>query len=258
MTDTTNTNTMNTTINTAGSDDIGVKPHLLFEPERRVLDAADAQKMAVRCTEYNDSRNEKRNFKCVEFNGVKFKNEDFAGIEAHYGKFVNCEFEACKIRSAEFHFAEFENCLFKNCELANSNFSFSSLVCVSFFNCNLDGVDMPFAKGNFSCNNCMMNGFTAQNSHLLLLLSNSNAYRFEANASCLDLEVHGCNFRHAEFNNSTLKGKIEQTDLTGGEMNQADLSELELIDSATRHLETEDAVGFDELIEDFESLMDEK
>ena len=235
-----------TKTSTTSSETNGVKPHLLFEPERRLMEGADAQKMALRCTEYNDSRNEKRNFKCMEFNGVTFKDEDLSNMEAHYSKFTDCNFEECTICNAEFYFAEFSNCVFQNCNLRNSNFSFAEIFCVNFFNCNLNGVDFPFTRGNFSCTSCMMERSTASNSDLLLAFSDTNAYGFEANCSHLKFDVVRSNFRGAEFNDGSLQGKIAQTDMTNAELNRSDLTDLELTDCAVRGMETEEAVGFDD------------
>ena len=235
-----------------------VKSRLLYMPERRRIDAEAALKMAVKCPAGNDQHGEKRNFKCVEFNGVKFKNEDLSCIAAHYSKFTDCEFEECNITSSEFYFAELKNCLFKNCDLSDSSFTFAAVSCIGFFNCILNDADFSFARGNFSCNSCLMRMIDAQNADLFLMLSHSDAYDFKANSASLDLDVFSCNFRIAEFNESILKGKIVQTDLTRAEMNHADLSGLELTDSATRELKTENAIGLDEPADDLESILNEE
>ena len=229
------------------------KSHLLIAPDRKVVDAAAAGKMAARATDYNDSRSEARNFKCMEFNGVKFKGEDLSGIEAHYSKFVDCEFFECKLSRMEAYFAEFSNCTFTNCDLENSNFSFAKITDTVFFNCNMDGVDFPFAQGNFSCVGCMMERATASNSALHIILSRCNAAVFEAtNCAKIELDVTGSSLRRSEFNDSTVSGKIVQSDLTGAELNRADLAELEIVDCAIHNMETEDSSGdlFDSTIED--------
>lgn len=226
--------------------------HLLFTPERKVMDADAARRLAARATDYNDSRSEARNFKCLEFSGAKFHGEDLSGIEAHYAKFENCEFSECKLSRMEAYFAEFSNCTFTNCDLENSNFSFAKITDTVFFNCNMDGVDFPFGQGNFSCTGCMMERATANNSELHLVLSNVNALGFEANCSKIELDVTGSCLRRAEFNDSTVSGKCVQCDLTGSEFNRADLSEFEILDCATHNMETEDSSGdmFDNELEE--------
>ena len=237
----------NTTSTTAKNS-----PHLLFDPERKVLDADTAQRMAAKCSDYNDSRSEARNFKCVEFTGVKFNGEDLAGIEAHYAKFENCEFSECKLSRMEAYFAEFSNCTFTNCDLENSNYSFAEIADTVFFNCNMDGVDFPFVQGNFSCTGCMMERSTANNANLHLILSQCNAAGFEANCAKIELDVAGSCLRRAEFNDSTVSGKCVQCDLTGSEFNRADLAELEIIDCAIHNMETENSSGdlFDNELEE--------
>ena len=219
---------------------------------RKLIDPAEAQRMAAKCSDYNDSRSEARNFKCVEFTGVKFNGEDLAGIEAHYAKFENCEFSECKLSRMEAYFAEFSNCTFTNCDLENSNFSFAKITDTVFFNSNMDGVDFPFGQGNFSCTGCMMERATANNAKLHLVFSNVNALGFEANCSKIELDVTGSCLRRAEFNDSTVSGKCVQCDLTGSEFNRADLSELEIVDCATHNMETEDSSGdmFDNELEE--------
>ncbi len=226
--------------------------HLLFAPERKVMNAESAKRMAAKCSDYNDSRTEARNFKCLEFTGQKFNGEDLSGIEAHYAKFEDCEFSECKLSRMEAYFAEFSNCTFTNCDLANSNFSFSAISDTVFFNCNMDRVDLPFAQGNFSCTGCMMERATANNANLHLILSNVNALGFEANCAKIELDVTGSSLRRSEFNDSTVSGKCVQCDLTGSEFNRADLSELEIVDCAIHNMETENSSGdlFDSTIED--------
>ena len=234
--------------------------HLLFAPERKVLDADTAQRMAAKCSDYNNSRSEARNFNCLEFTGIKFNGEDLAGIEAHYAKFESCEFSECKLSRMEAYFAEFSNCTFTNCDLENSNFSFSKIADTVFFNCDMDGVDLPFAQGNFSCTGCMMERCTAQNANLMLVLSNVNALGFDANcAKKIELDVTGSCLRRAELNDSTVSGKIVQSDLTCAELNRADLSELEIVDCATHNMETENSSGdlFDNELEEALNALEE-
>ena len=131
--------------------------HLLFAPERKIIDAESAMKMAARATDYNDSNRDARNFKFFDFNGVKFKGEDFSCIEAHYATFTDCEFIECKFSRMEAYFAEFENCTFTNCDVKNANFSFAKITDTAFFNSNLDGADFPFADPGSSgeiCGSC--------------------------------------------------------------------------------------------------------
>ena len=187
----------------------------LFTPERSVIDAAAAMKMASRCTDYNDSHSEARNFSCREFNGITFTGEDLSGIDATYSKFEDCVFENCLLSRMTANFTQWCNCVFKNSDLENSNFSFATIYDTNFFNCDLSGVDMPFARGNFGATQCMMNRATAQNSILQLNFCAVDAQRFEANFAHLDLaEVSNSNFRHAEFNDSAVKGRFEQCDLS--------------------------------------------
>ena len=233
--------------------------HLVFAPERRVIDAETAGRMAERCTEYNDSSSERRNFICVEIRGVSFEGEDLSGVEAHYAKFTDCEFVKCKFNRMEAQFAEFENCTFKNCELENAQFPFAKMTNVAFFNSDLDGADFPFAQGDFSCTGCMMSRCTAQNAALHLAFSTVNAGGFEANSAHLELDVADSNFRGAEFNDGVIKGRIVRTDLSRAELNRSDLTELELTDCASCGMETEDATGLDNsLDDDFSDLFDEE
>ena len=72
--------------------------HLLFAPERKIIDAESAMKMAERCSDYNgDSRSEARNFKCLEFQGVTFKNQDLSGAECQYSVFTDCIFDSVNL-----------------------------------------------------------------------------------------------------------------------------------------------------------------
>ena len=226
--------------------------HLLFDPERKVLDADTAQRMAAKCSDYNDSRSEARNFKCMEFTGVKFKGEDLSGIEAHYSKFVDCEFSECKLSRMEAYFAHFENCSFINCNVENASFSFAKLTGTVFSNCNLERAEFPFAQGDISCSGCMMGQVSAENANMKLTFSNVNAGCLEANFAALELNIENSNVRNAEFNDGWVKGKVARSDLNGSEFNRADLAELEIIDCATHNMETENSSGdlFDSTIED--------
>lgn len=229
-----------------------VASHLLFTPERKVIAADIAQKMAARCSDYNDSRSEARNFNCMEFNGIKISGEDLSGIETHYAKFVDCEFSECKFSRMEAYFSEFENCTFSNCDLEDSDFSFAKIINTVFFNCNSNGVNFSFVRGNFSFTGCMLERASADNADLHLILSQSNAAGFSANCAKIELDVSGSSLHRAELCDSTVSGKIVQTDLTGAELNRSDLSELEIIDCATHNMETEDSSGdmFDDALED--------
>ena len=219
----------------------------LFTPERSVIDAAAAMKMASRCTDYNDSRSEARNFSCREFHGITFTGEDLSGIDATYSKFEDCVFENCRLARMTANFTQWSNCVFKNSDIGNATFSFATIYDTNFFNCDLSGVDMPFARGNFGATQCMMNRATAQNSSLQLHFCAVDAQGFEANFAHLDLaEVSNSNFRRAEFNDSAVKGSFEQCDLSYAEFNRADIRELEIIDSATSGMETEDSCGNDD------------
>ena len=227
----------------------------LFTPERSVIDAAAAMKMASRCSDYNDSRGEARNFSCREFRGIKFTGEDLSGINTTYSRFEDCEFENCNLSRMEAYFSEWTNCVFKNCSLENANFSFATINDTSFFNCNLDGVDMPFVRGNFGATQCMMTRATAQNSTLQLHLCAVNGQGFEANFARLDIaDASNCNFRRSEWNDGVIKGRFEQCDLGNSEFNRSDISELEIIDSATYGMETEESFDMDD---DIDSALDE-
>ena len=98
-------------------------------PERKVVDSETIQRMASKCTDYNDSRSDARNFKFVEIRNAVFSGEDFCGIETHYSKFADCEFENCKLSRMEAMFSSWENCIFRNCEFdAVNNATGTSLV----------------------------------------------------------------------------------------------------------------------------------
>lgn len=224
-----------------------VENNTLFVPERKIMDAASAARLASRCSDYNDSRSEARNFKCTEFRGITFKGEDLSGIEAHYSRFIDCTFEEVKLDRMEGYFMELNNCEFKNCSLENANLSYAVISDCIFYNCNLNGVDMPFARGNWAATSCMMERCTAQNANLMMVLSNCNVIGFEGNfAKNIELDVTDSNLRRAEFNDGHIKGKIARTDLTNSEWNRSNLSELEIVDCATCGMETEDASGVDD------------
>lgn len=229
-------------------------------PERRVLSAEEAKKLVSKCTDYNDSRSDNRNFKCVEFSGIKFKGEDLSGIEAHYSKFTDCEFEECKFDHSEFYFAELHNCVFRNSSLENCNFSFAAVSGLTFLQCNLKGTDMPFVRGDLSCQTCMWERGTANNGQLKLTIAETNAYGFEANFAKVELDVTGSNLRCSEFNDSTLKGQIVQSDLCRSEFNRADLTDFQVSECAINGIETDEASGVDDLfggVEDFEDLFND-
>ena len=220
---------------------------LLYPPSRKVVDSETIQRMASRCTDYNDSRSDARNFKCVEIRNAVFSGEDFCGIETHYSKFADCEFENCKLSRMEAMFSSWENCIFRNCEIENADYSFAHLNNVQFLNCNLNGTDFPFAKGNFNAVECMMSHCTAQNANLQLQFSSVNASGFEANFAHIELaEVTLSNFRRSEFNDGVISGKFDKTDLTNSEFNRSELSGLAIIDCATSGMDTDDAVGIDD------------
>ena len=216
-------------------------------PERKVLDPETIQRMASKCTDYNDSRSDARNFKCMEIRNAVFSGEDFCGIETHYSKFADCEFENCKLSRMEAMFSSWENCIFRNCEIENADYSFAHLNNVQFLNCNLNGTDFPFARGGFSAVECMMSHCTAQNANLKLQFSSVNASGFEANFAHIELaEVTLSNFRRSEFHDGVISGKFDKTDLTNSEFNRSELSGLAITDCATSGMDTEDAVGVDD------------
>ena len=222
-------------------------------PERKLIDENSAQRMAARCSDYNDSRSEARNFRCAEFRDVVFQNEDLSGMDATHSAFINCRFEQCRMERIEAHFSTFTGCSFSHCDLENSNFSFATLD-IQLANCDLDGVDMPFARGTVSATQCMMERATAPNANLNLKFCEVNATCFEANCSQLDLEISGSCVRRSEFNDAVVRGKISTSDLSNTELNRSDLTLLEICDSATRGMETEDSTGVDD---DFEKAFEE-
>lgn len=239
--------------------------NLLFTPERRIVNVEEAQRMTARCTDYNDSRSEARNWNRCEFSGIKFEDEDLSGIEAHYTKFVDCEFLNCKLNRLEGHFSTWDNCIFKNCEVENANFSFSTINNLSFFDCNMNGTDFPFCQGNLGATQSMMRRVTCNHSSLLLNLVRVDAYGFEGNCSNLDLAISGSDCSRAEFCDSTLKGKVENTNLTDAELNRSDLSLLHIAyDCATHGMEKEDSTddeidsALDKAIQELEEIVEEK
>lgn len=224
--------------------------HPAFTIERRIIDAASAQRMASKCSDYNDSRHEARNFNLMEFDGIIFKDEDLSNIEAAYSKFTDCKFANCKLSRLEANFAEFNDCLFENSNLENSNFSFAKITNTVFKNSNLNSAEFSFACGDFLCSNCMMEHASAQNANLNIVFANVNANGFEANSAAMELTVNNSNLRRAEFNDGTVKGKITQSDLTCAEFNRSNLAELELTDCATQGIETEGSENPDNSLED--------
>lgn len=234
---------------TVNKETATVKENLLFTPERKVMDADAAKHMAQRCSDYNDSRSEARNFKCTEFRGITFKGEDLSSIEAHYSRFIDCKFEEVKLDRMEGYFMELNNCEFKNSSLENANLSYARISDCNFYNCNLNGVDMPFASGNWAATSCMMERSTANNANLHLILFNCNVIGFEGNCSHLDLDISGCSLKRAELNDSILKGEIVNSDLTNLEMNRSDLSALKISENAMSGMETEDSTGFEDAFE---------
>ena len=213
---------------TVNKETAAVKENLLFTPERKVMDADAAKHMAQRCSDYNDSRSEARNFKCTEFRGITFKGEDLSGIEAHYSRFIDCTFEEVKLDRMEGYFMELNNCEFKNSSLENANLSYSRISDCNFYNCNLNGVDMPFASGNWAATSCILERSTANNANLHLVLSQTYAAGFEANCAKIELDVTGSSLRRSEFNDSIVQGKISNSDLTNAEFNRSDLTGLTL------------------------------
>ena len=125
-----------TTVKEAVKETVKENLHLLFAPERKVMDAQAAKHLAQRCSDYNDSRSEARNFKSLEFRGVTFKGEDLSGIEAHYSRFIDCTFEEVKLDRMEGYFMELNNCEFKNSSLENANLSYTRISDCNFYNCN--------------------------------------------------------------------------------------------------------------------------
>ena len=236
--------------------------HLLFTPERKVVDTQEAEKMVLRCAEYNSSRSDARNFRCMEFKGIKFVGEDLSNIEAHYSHFEDVEFVNCKLSGMEAYFSSWHNVIFTNCEISNCNFSFAEIANCSVFNSNLNGTDFPFARGNFGVNGSMMENVTCNNATLQLHLVNANARGFEGNCSKIDFaECTGCNLRRAELNDSTVTGNITNSCLVNAELNRSDISGLEIgEDCATSGMETEDSsvnIDFDKALDEALSELEE-
>ena len=227
-----------------------INSYLPILPERTFVSAEDALKKAARCSDANDSRRDACNFSFLEFSGITFKGEDLSGCEAHYSKFSDCEFIGCSISCTEFFYAVFENCRFVNCKMERGNFSFAFLDNVSFTSCNLDRTVFRFARGGFSCQSCMMERSSAPMSHLKVTLTDTDAPLFEANAAEVELEVLRSRLSGSEFNDSTVKGTVSESDLTRSEFNRADVSELKINVCAQSDMEIEDTVGWDEMEDD--------
>lgn len=223
--------------------------NLLFPPERIVMGAAEAARKVQKCSDYNDSRSEARNFCCFHFQGITFKGEDLSGAEAAYALFTDCIFEETRLNRMEGHFAVFNNCQFKNCTLENSDFSFATISDCNFYNCNLKGCDFPFASGNFSAVSCMMERATFNNSTFFMNLTSVNGTGLEANCAKIEIDAVSSSLRRAEFNDSTLAGKISRSDLSDAEFNRSDLSALSLENNASHGIEAEDAEGFDDVFD---------
>ena len=228
-----------------------IASHLLFNPERTVMSPEATVRKVQKCSDWND-RGEERNFRQMVFNNITFKNENLSGLECHYSIFNHCTFEGTILNRMEAHFAQFNNCEWKNCSLENSTFAMASINDCNFYNSNLNDTDFSFATGCFAATSSLMERCTANNSILMLVLSNTDVSGFEANCANISLDVKGSSFRRAEFNDSTVSGQCVQTDLTGAELNRSDLAELELVDCATHNMEKEDSfcIGFDKVIED--------
>ena len=220
--------------------------------ERQVLDAESIKKKAEKCSNYNDSRSDSRNFKCIEVSGVAFKGENLSGIEAHYSKWSDCFFEECTFTNGEFYFSVFENCTFKNCSVDRCNFSFAQFENASFANCNMESIDISFAHGDITCSTCMMSRCTAQNTALQMSITDCNAYYFEANSSRLNMVVAESNMRRSEFNDAVIKGSITKSDLCNTEFNRADLTDFQITETAISNIETENALGIGESSDDFD------
>lgn len=235
-----------------------VNENMENRPVRKILNEETARRMVEVCTEQNSSgRNSRNIFKCVEISGMHFKDETLICLEAHYSKFKDVQFETCDLSRMEGYFTEFENCRFVNCKLEDGNFSFAKITNAEFINCNLIDVDMSFAKGNFKGEKCMMRGLTAQNADLKIQLTETNAANMYANMAQIEIEAESSNLRRSEFNDGCVKGSITQTDLSSSEFNNADLSDLKLIDCATRNMETEGAVGIEDPQDDFSNIFND-
>ena len=223
--------------------------------ERRIVEAGEFQRLAERCSDYNDSRSNSRDFRGFEIRSAVIKGEDLDNLEAHYSKWIDCTFEGTKFNRLEGHFAEFINCQFINSSFENSNFSFAVFENVSFINSNLNGADFPFARGSFKCVNCMMERCTAQNGQLKLQLERVNAYRFEANFAQIELEVKESNLRCSEFNDGKVSGSVSETDMSSAEFCRSDISEFKHEMCAVDGMDTRDAEMDSELDEDILKLL---
>ena len=230
--------------------------HLLFAPERKIIDAESAMKMAERCSDYNDSRSEARNFKCLEFQGVTFKDQDLSGAECQYSIFTDCIFDSVNLSRLSAEFATFQNCQWQNCCLENANFSFATISDSNLYNCCCNGADFPFCHGNFAATSCNMERVTANNADLHLIFSNVNALGFEANCARLELDVTGSSLRRSEFNDGKISGKIENTDLTNSEFQRCS-NLAKIVDCATNGMDTEDSYGDDFGDDELEEALNE-
>ena len=216
-------------------------------PQRTLVSAEEAQKRASRCSENNDSRHEICNFSNLEFNKITFKGEDLSGSRAHYSKFTDCDFLECNFENMEFIYTVFENCRFTNCRLERGDFSFAILDNVSFTSCNLNGSDFPYARGSVTLKNCLMTRCTAFYSALKLALTDTNAVAFKANVANVELDVLRSSFRNGEFNDSTVRGVVSETDLVNSEFNRADMSQLKIINCPRSNMESEEAAEYEEI-----------
>lgn len=221
--------------------------------ELKVVDVSEALRMAERCSNYNDSRNDARDFRCRHFSDVTFVDKDMSGVEAHYTRFSNCRFENVNLSRGEMLFGIFEKCVFVNCNLCGIDFSFAVLD-VQFQNCSIKNADFSFARGSITAQECIMERLSAQNSHLKLNFSFVNGNVMEANFSNLDFDVSDSSLCRSEFNDGVLQGHIIRTDLTCAEMCRSKLHDLTLTDCAVSRLDTEDADGFSS---DFDDLLQE-
>ena len=118
---------------------------------------------------------------------------------------------------------------------------------VSFTSCNLNGSDFPYAMGSVTLKNCLMTRCTAFYSALKLALTDTNAVAFKANVANVELDVLRSSFRNGEFNDSTVRGVISETDLVNSEFNRADMSQLKIINCPRSNMESEEAAEYEEI-----------
>lgn len=241
------TNTAKKTTPAAGTN---AKPNQHIEPERKVLDASEAARLAARCSNYNDSKNEARNLKFIEVKDTTFCNEDLSGAEMQYSRYENCQFIDCKLSRIDGHFMEFVSCQFTNTDLENADLSYAKLTNVKFIHCNLNGIELPFTCGDFTCSECMAKNLSAQNANLQLTFTRTNAWGLEANSATLKLDIEDSNLKRAEFNDGKIMGKIVRTDMSSSEFNHSNISALEFIDSATSGMEMEKAEDMEDMDSD--------